>query len=121
MVSLRICSGPVERDAAGVELPGIVPHADALTTGVDAVLDTLAGLPEVEADADGFCDADWRSPIHYVVGYADGTTRSVTTEYAGCHDLELGAGRPRQDPAAFLQAVGDALLAQRAGRAPPTT
>ena len=76
---------------------------------------------------DTYCTSEGRPRIHYVLGYPDGSTRSVTYGYGGCHLLELEApGRfptagtvAKQDAAPFMEAVADGLLAQRRAGQPP--
>jgi hypothetical protein len=127
-VSLRVCPGEKTLSGPRTWKPAIAPPLDALTTGVGDVIDLLNGLPDFEGLPEGtFCTQEGRPRIHYVFGYLDGSTRSVTYGYGECHLLELG--RPgelvnddaiaKADAAPFMDAVSAALVEQRQGTRPP--
>lgn len=127
-VSIRVCPGEQTMVGPALWKPAIAPPVDALTTGVAEVVGLLnalpgwAGLPE-----ETFCTQEGRPRVHYVIGYPDGTTRSITYGYGACHLLELGPpGKfpdgdtiAKSDASAFMAAVSAGLVDQRAGTRPP--
>lgn len=127
-VSIRVCPG--EKSALGRPLwkPAVSPPVDALTTGTQDVVDTLNALPDWDGlPEDTFCSQEGRPKVHYVIGYADGTTRSVTYGYGECHLLELGPPGDfptektvaKADAAPFMDAVSRGIVEQRRGIPPP--
>jgi hypothetical protein len=125
--SIRVCPGE-ETEQAPRFTAAIAAPRDALTSGVDDLVTLLNDLPDWEGlPEDTYCTSEGRPRIHYVLGYPDGSTRSVTYGYGTCHLLELEAPGPfptagtiaKQDGAPFMAAVTDGLLAQRSGGQPP--
>lgn len=126
--NLRICPG--DRTAAGPRTwkPAIAAPRDALTVGVEDLVTLVNGLPDWQGlPEDSYCTDEGRPRVHYVFGYPDGSSRSVTYGYGSCHLLELEApGRfpdagtvAKEDAAVFRDAVADALADQRANERPP--
>ncbi|WP_159083655.1 hypothetical protein [Nocardioides terrigena] len=125
--SIRVCPGE-ETVQAPRFTAAIAAPRDALTSGVDDLVTLLNDLPDWEGLPENtYCSSEGRPRIHYVLGYPDGSTRSVTYGYGGCHLLELEAPAPfptagtvaKQDAAPFMEAVADGLLAQRSGGQQP--
>lgn len=105
--AVRLCSGP------GV--PFDAPD-DALTTGVEDLVDLVNAQPE--RDGQPMCTMDLGRDYALVFGYPDGTTRTVTGQLYGCHDLQVGSVT-RTNPEAPFELFVRSLRDQRAALEPP--
>ncbi|MDQ4053629.1 MAG: hypothetical protein M3237_13140 [Actinomycetota bacterium] len=100
---------------------GFQAPADALVTGVDALIATINALPEDErAAGDRVCTAEGGLSYLMVLGYPDGPQRVVHGSLVGCEWLD-GAGPQRTDASIVWRAYLGALRAQRQTTTPPRT
>ena len=117
-VAVRLCPGePTIAYTGDPTGPPIEAPADELTSGADAMVELVNGLPDFDPDTP--CHMD--DGPHHVYGfrYPDGDARAVAYDEAGCHTAVVGDHVQRQNGEELATAFADALLAQRAATNPP--
>lgn len=109
-VAVRICAPDGRRQEP----------VDALASGADEIARMVNDIEERD-HSDGPCTLDHAPPWHLTFQYADGTTRSITGETAGCGGIRVGpVGRGgRAESREVIARFHEAIRDQRATSAPP--
>ncbi|MBA3783077.1 MAG: hypothetical protein H0X12_14660 [Nocardioides sp.] len=113
-VSVRLCPG----ELMGTRV-GFVPPVDAVTDGVEDVVDAVNSLPEWDP-FNSACPADGGYTIVYWFTYPDGDARAASFNLGGCRELSLGPSDTRGAGTPVAVAFEAALAAQRAATTPPS-
>lgn len=115
--SVRLCPGkPIISADGRYDLAGI-QGTEPLTTDVESLVEMFNELPS--APAEQYCTADGGPRLTYWFTYPDDRVAAVVFERFGCRSVLTGEQRPRVEGSRLAVAFSDALLAQRAGSAPP--